>query len=115
MQDFRALKEIDDINELYTIGREIGAGSYGAVCEAVRKSSKTWCALKIISKQSLSRNPHLPSLMMQELKALHECRHANIIRVTELMEDDEHYYIATELVEGGELFDRLVEQGAFAE
>jgi len=31
------------------------------------------------------------------------------------MEDDEHYYIATELVEGGELFDMLMEQGSFAE
>jgi len=34
MQDFRALKQIEDLNELYTIGREIGTGSYGAVCEA---------------------------------------------------------------------------------
>lgn len=33
----------------------------------------------------------------------------------ELLEDNRYYYIATELLEGGELFDRLISQGSFSE
>ena len=35
--------------------------------------------------------------------------------VKELLEDDDNYYIATELCEGGELFDHLLENGKFSE
>lgn len=53
--------------------------------------------------------------MMNELTILQKCSHPNIMNVTELLEDEHHYYIVTELLEGGELFDRLISQGAFSE
>lgn len=34
---------------------------------------------------------------------------------TELLEDDENFYIVTEILEGGELFDRLISLGSFSE
>lgn len=33
----------------------------------------------------------------------------------ELLEDDEYFYIVTEVLEGGELFDRLISSGKFGE
>jgi len=30
--------------------------------------------------------------------------------VTEILEDDENFYIASELLEGGDLFDRIIEE-----
>ena len=33
----------------------------------------------------------------------------------ELLEDDEYFYIVTEILEGGELFDRLISLGKFGE
>lgn len=35
--------------------------------------------------------------------------------VMEILEDDEHYYIASELLEGGELFDLLMDVQKFSE
>ena len=35
--------------------------------------------------------------------------------VNELLEDEDCFYIASELLEGGELFDRIVEKGNFSE
>jgi hypothetical protein len=35
--------------------------------------------------------------------------------VNELLEDNKNYYIATELLEGGELFDRIIAEGRFSE
>jgi calcium/calmodulin-dependent protein kinase I len=48
--------------------------------------------------------------MIQELQTLQNCSHPNIIRVIELLEDEEAYYIITELLEGGELFDNLIQR-----
>ena len=35
--------------------------------------------------------------------------------VYEILEDNKNYYIATELLEGGELFDRIIEVKTFSE
>lgn len=50
----------------------------------------------------------LPQLMISELTVLQKCVHPNIMSVTELLEDDDCFYIACELLEGGELFDRII-------
>ena len=53
--------------------------------------------------------------MKQELDTLHKCSHPHIMQVTELMEDANFYYIASEYLEGGELFDKLQEVARFTE
>jgi len=45
------------------------------------------------------------NLMKNELKVLEETVHPNIVRVFELLEDKNHYYIVSELMAGGELYD----------
>lgn len=47
--------------------------------------------------------------MLSELTVLHDLSHTNVMQVLELLEDSHHYYIITELMEGGELFDRILE------
>lgn len=37
------------------------------------------------------------------------------MRVLELMEDEGHYYIISELLEGGELYDRILQLKKFQE
>jgi len=37
------------------------------------------------------------------------------MRIFELFEDDLHYYIVSELIEGGELYDRIVKIKVFKE
>jgi len=39
--------------------------------------------------------------MMQELIILQKSSHPNLMSVNELLEDDDHYYIVSELLEGG--------------
>jgi len=39
---------------------------------------------------------------------LEETTHPNIMRIFELLEDDTCYYIVSELLEGGELYERIV-------
>lgn len=44
-----------------------------------------------------------------------EKSHPNIIRIVDLLEDNENYYIVSEVVKGGELFKRLTKLSCFTE
>ena len=52
---------------------------------------------------------------MNELSILSEKSHPRIMRIIELVEDDENYYIVSELLKGGELFKRLISLRTFTE
>ena len=46
--------------------------------------------------------------MEQELNVLQNTDHPHMVRVFELLQDDAHFYIVTELVTGGELYDHII-------
>lgn len=71
--------------------------------------------MKIIKKTSLNQNKVLPTLMMNELDVLKKTNHPNIMNVVEILEDDMYYYVVSEILEGGELFDRITEVQSFSE
>ena len=53
--------------------------------------------------------------MQNELSILGSKSHPNIIRIIDLIEDDENYYVVSEAVKGGELFKRLTKLVSFSE
>jgi calcium-dependent protein kinase len=53
--------------------------------------------------------------LQNELSILGEKSHPNIIRIVDLIEDAENYYVVSELVKGGELFKRLTKVSSFTE
>lgn len=53
--------------------------------------------------------------MMNELKVLETTVHPNIVRLYELLNDDEFYYIVSEYLKYGELYDFIVKQGHISE
>ena len=53
--------------------------------------------------------------MQDELLVLAKTDHPNITRVIELLEDEVNFYIITEIVKGGELFDHILEKKFFDE
>jgi serine/threonine protein kinase len=50
-----------------------------------------------------------------ELSILGKQSHPKIIRIVDLMEDEANYYVVSELVHGGELFQRLCSLESFNE
>ena len=46
--------------------------------------------------------------MEQELDVLSKTDHPHIMRVFELLQDDTNFYIVTELVTGGELYEYII-------
>lgn len=114
-KNFRALRQIKDIKKHYEIGKELGSGSFGTVNLAQKVGSNEKVAIKTIKKRSLSDNPLLPQMMLSEILVLKSCDHPNIMKVIEIMEDNSCIYIACEFMEGGELFNKILEVQKFNE
>nr|CAD7430327.1 unnamed protein product [Timema monikensis] len=72
--------------------------------------SESTCGPSPGSEGRLSRK-----LVQTEIGILLKLRHPNIIQLREVFETDDEIQLVLELVTGGELFERIVEQGQFSE
>ena len=68
----------------------------------------------MVRDQDKSMN-NTKEMIVNELQLLADLSHPNIMQVSRLLYNLEYYYIITEHLEGGELFDRIVEIEGFSE
>ena len=86
----------------------MGKGSFGEVRECLNTQTGVTCAIKTVSKAHIGQHQVLVDLMEQELEVLSKTDHPHMVRVFELLQDDTNFYIVTELVTGGELYDHII-------
>merc|ERR1712137_776203 len=98
--------------EKYEVGEVLGRGAFSVVKEVTSKRSGRRYAVKIIDKKNVGQDMQR---LRVEIDILTRVKHPNIINLKEIMEDDDTLYIITELVTGGELFDKIVDLGAYTE
>nr|CCA15772.1 protein kinase putative [Albugo laibachii Nc14] len=105
-QDERSLVSF---HQEYAIVKHIGAGSYSTVKRVIHRKSGESYACKIVDKISLSPIDRLA--LRHELEVLRFVDHDHIMKLYDVIEDDTKCYMVLELVEHGDLFDRVVKQG----
>jgi serine/threonine protein kinase len=115
MRDYKKFKKIHDISQKYSFGIILGQGAFGLVQKCTLSGTSLEFAIKIIGKDSVSKNQILMNLLENELSILGSQSHPKIISIVDLLEDQNNFYIVSELVEGGELFERLVKVESFTE
>jgi len=99
------------ITDKYTIHDELGRGAFSVVKLAVENSTGKKYAVKIIQKSKVEQNVRLAT----EMEILKQVQHDNIISLKEIIDTKTCLFIVTELVTGGELFDKIVELGQYTE
>lgn len=112
---FKSLKNTNDITANFTLGKQLGKGSFGEVRLCLNKATNVQCAIKIVNKSHIGQHQVLLNLMEQELEVLQNTDHPHIVRVMELLEDDVNFYIISELITGGELYDYIIKTKKLSE
>jgi len=105
----------EDVEKRYSFGDQLGKGAFGVVRYCTHRSSGKVFAVKVMTKRQIEKQKIYVQLLQNELSILGEKSHPNIIRIIDLIEDDENYYVVSELVKGGELFKRLTKLTHFTE
>jgi len=104
--------EEGNIRDKYIIGEELGRGGFSIVYKAVRKATDEKVAVKIVQKTLIREDI---KLLKREIEIMKAVDHPNILKLIEIYEDAENVYIVMELVDGNELFDRIVDRGYYSE
>eukprot|EP01060_Flectonema_neradi_P030610 TRINITY_DN448_c0_g2_i1.p1 TRINITY_DN448_c0_g2~~TRINITY_DN448_c0_g2_i1.p1 ORF type:complete len:467 (+),score=70.78 TRINITY_DN448_c0_g2_i1:90-1403(+) len=100
----------------YELGQLLGEGSFSKVKmgkDSQDPKGKKY-AIKIIEKTELAEQ-NLVEQMKREIAVMKLLKHPNIIGLKEVLQTEGHIYLVLELITGGELFDKIVEQKRFDE
>ncbi|CAI5725761.1 unnamed protein product [Hyaloperonospora brassicae] len=101
------------IDEVYSVGAQLGRGRFSKVCEATHNHTGVKSAVKIIDKSTL--RSHEKELLRTEIAILKLVQHPHVIRLHDVYEDRQHIFIVMELVSGGELFNRIAKRVRYTE
>ncbi|KAJ3052325.1 Calcium/calmodulin-dependent protein kinase type 1 [Rhizophlyctis rosea] len=106
-----------NLTELFTFGPELGRGSFATVVLATENTpsegdtAKKY-AMKVIDKERCrGHEDHI----VKEITILRKVNHKNVIRLMDCFETKDRLYLQMEYVDGGELFDRIVNLGYYSE
>ncbi|KAG8953426.1 hypothetical protein FRC04_002268 [Tulasnella sp. 424] len=106
-----AIERGGGIHAQYSFGDTLGNGSFATVRRAICKCTGQHYAVKIIAKSKLVNNPKTLLMLDRELSILRDLKHFNITKIKEYYQDESTLFIVMELVEGGDLLDRIIHSG----
>ena len=95
------------MKENYDIISQLGKGGYGKVLEVRHKKTNAIRACKLISKLKIKEKDL--QRIRREINILKKADHPNIVKVYEIYETKRSLYIIMEKCNGGELFDRIID------
>lgn len=120
--DGRGTLEVKKLYQIdFSTNGKLGSGAYSTVyrCRSLAVEGREECAVKVIRLGKMAAD-ELAALKV-EVAILREIDHPNVIKFYDYFEDDIEAtaepmaYIVTEILEGGELFDRIVERTYYSE
>ena len=101
------------LRDQYKIGKVLGEGAFGEVRLCTHRFSNEKRAVKVLKKETMDEEE--TKSMLNEIQILKNLDHPNIVKIYEYFEDSKRFYIVTDNIEGGELFDEISRRGHFTE
>lgn len=111
---FSELHGSESVTDFYDFGEAVhNAGDRGMVSHAVRRTDKE----EVIVKTRRKRNPQAHDERWREMMTLlgDMCGSRHVLRITEILEDADAFYVVMPRCEGGELFTFLVTEAEVPE
>ena len=85
----------EPIEDFYELGKEIGRGGFSVVVEATEKATGEKFAIKCIKKTMVEGDDI--KLLRREIKIMKRVSHSNILKLFEVFEDEEEFFLVMEL------------------
>jgi calcium-dependent protein kinase len=98
----------------YKILEKLGKGAFGDVYKVTHISSGIIRAMKVIKIETVGKTQSTKRFL-KEIEILIEADHPNIVKIYEYFMDQLNYYIITEYISGGELYDTISRFRVFSE
>ncbi|XP_022448668.1 myosin light chain kinase 2, skeletal/cardiac muscle [Delphinapterus leucas] len=97
-----------NINSQFSLNSKeaLGGGKFGAVCTCTEKATGLKLAAKVIKKQT----PKDKEMVMLEIEVMNQLNHRNLIQLYAAIETLHEIVLFMEYIEGGELFERIVDE-----
>ena len=109
-----SLEESQTFLSEYNIKGIIGRGTFSIVKLGEHKLTKEKVAIKIMQKNKIINQEDLIRIE-REIQMLKCLNHVNVIKIYNILEDSNRFYIIMEYCENGELFNRIVEKKRLSE
>ena len=106
----KSLKMISDFKLIKTIGE----GTFGKVKSAIQITTGQTVSIKILNKNRIKDKQNMERIM-REIKILKSINHPNLLKLYQIIEDNQRYYLVTEYANNGELFDLIVSKKYLSE
>lgn len=97
----------------YKMGAQIGEGAYSKVFVATSNETGQKVAVKVVNKQP--DKPKQDDNLRKEVEILRSLDHPNIVGCLDFFEDKKRFHVVMEFLQGGEVFDKLVQKKSYSE
>ncbi|CAD8133301.1 unnamed protein product [Paramecium octaurelia] len=116
IEQFKKTCILNNYRGVYTNIKVLGKGTFAKVLLAEKIGNKSKFAVKTFQKLALMDKTNTQRQgLLNEINLLRSCDHPNIIKLYEIYESGDYIYLVMELLEGGELFDLILETPQFIE
>lgn len=109
------IERTEPFNKFYRIIESLGGGSFGKVYKCLHFVTNQERALKIVKLETKTSDGQSAERIIKEIEFLAVLDHPHILKVYEYFKDKYNYYIATELLEGGDLYEYITKVKVFSE
>jgi hypothetical protein len=94
----------------FEVGKELGKGSFGTVTLGVKKDTGEKFAIKSLNKRMLVAVKQVKGAMT-EASVLKQERHPCVVSMYYAFQDDENLHMVLDYMPGGDLYDRIEDEG----
>ncbi|XP_060785969.1 myosin light chain kinase, smooth muscle isoform X4 [Neoarius graeffei] len=94
------------VKDLYEVGDRLGSGKFGTVFKLVEKSTKKVWAGKFIKAFSAKEKENV----RQEINIMNDLHHPKLVQCVDAFESKSDMVMVMEMVSGGELFERIIDE-----
>ena len=115
---FYASKGEVKFKDVYELTDKLHKSSSAQIWACKHKDTKENYAVKIIpntpGRKSVT-GKSVGDAIHHELAVLKSCRHPYVIEIVDFFEDDDNFYLVMERMDGGDVFDRIIEKQKYTE